>query len=167
MRNVLFNSVLISSLIASSAALAGAGANIHACVNMKHSPASPIKFYFQTGDRRDRCMNNIGKGASLTVTKSGVSCVNVGYVESKSSGFDCAFDESIWNLGYYTNGAVFSGGIGARISQSYLKHNHIKLFDGVENTYVCDVPGLCGSRSATWGGGTTGHLYIIFQPQPR
>ncbi len=165
MRNVLFNSVLISSLIASSAALAGAGANIYACVYMKHSPASPMKFHFQAGDKRDFCMLDIGKHASLTVTKSGVSCVSVGYVESKSSGSDCAFDRSLWNLGYYTHPFVYSGATRTRWSYSFVGDNYMRLFDMSPNTSVCKSPRLCKSTTVFWS--STGHLYIIFQPQPR
>ncbi len=167
MHKVYFGLTLFLGLIASSVAFAGAGANINACVYLAVAPAEPITFKFKAGGSVDHCMNATGEDSSITVSKAGVSCISVGYVEAKASstgGDICETDTSTWILSYSSSSGGYSGSTQAHMSHPFLSSNHISLSDSSPKTFVCGSSNLCDSTKQIWDAGTIGPLYIIFQP---
>jgi hypothetical protein len=167
MTRVLKYIVIGASLILSTSAKAGAGANINACVYLATDPATPIKFTFKAGGSADHCMNAPGQDVAFSVSKAGVTCGSVGYVEEKgsSSGGDiCATDTSTWVLSYSTDQGGYSGSVQAHMSHPLFHSNHISIDNESKGTYICSTANLCNSTSLEWDSGTQGPLYMIFQP---
>ncbi len=105
----LFAAAVVAALaFAPSAALAGAGANVKVCVNLKNPPIMPFIIIRvmpggTTNGHSTHCMNNAGNAANIMVNGAGVHCADMGYVEAKasSSGGDlCATDTSYWTVSY-------------------------------------------------------------------
>jgi len=157
----------VSLLLGGTSAMAGAGANMYACVYLAVTPAQSIVFNFKAGGSADHCMNDIGHDTTVTASSAGVSCSDVGYVEEKgsSSGGDtCATDTSTWILSYSATTGGYSGSTQAHMSHPFLGHNHIELSNQSPDTYVCSTDNLCNSTKQQWDAGTTGPMYIIFEP---
>ncbi|MEA5163388.1 hypothetical protein [Cereibacter johrii] len=156
-----------SMVMTGTAALAGAGANMNACVYLAVPPAQPITFSFTAGGSADHCMNDIGQDASVVASQAGVSCVSVGYVEEKGSstgGDTCATDTSTWILSYSSSAGGYSGSVQAHMSHPIFSSNHIEIDNASPDTYICSTGHLCNSTKLTWDSGTQGPLYMIFEP---
>ena len=80
---------------------------MNACVNYQEKPSKNFTVTFDPNNSQNHCMYHIGSQATTDVTVSGLSCASIGYVEAKvstSGGDYCSTDESIWNIGYSTQG---------------------------------------------------------------
>ncbi|KAF3161588.1 hypothetical protein TWF225_002715 [Orbilia oligospora] len=149
--------------------LAGAGAQVHACVHLSNSVKDPFIVNFDPNGA-NQCMNEVGNYKSVTVSSSGITCANIGYVEAKfsSSGGDlCATDPSYWNIGYSTEKLKIpkSGNIKSRWRKQWASPvNEITVKEGPPGNMVCGSEPLCYSQMFTWDEGTAPNVYFIFQP---
>lgn len=129
------------------------GANVQACYYTLDKPFRPFTVFFRAGDSADRCLNNVGQNARMTVSQAGVSCTSVGYVEGKDgdSGFDnCVVNPSIWTLSYKTDTTRESGNTTTRWVSHWLSDNEMTLETYSRGTVVCDSSTLCKSNYFHW-----------------
>lgn len=148
-------------------AMAGAGANVNACIYLPTAPIAPLKANVTTGGSGTHCMNDKGNNTTITVTQAGLTCSAVGYVEAKASstkGDTCATDTSTWPVAYNISGTAYSGATQSDWSGAGTR-NSITLQNPSRGTSVCNSQNLCSGTSATWDHGTQGPVYVIFQPQ--
>ncbi|HEX3553888.1 MAG TPA: hypothetical protein VIA62_11735 [Thermoanaerobaculia bacterium] len=164
------NKILLSVLVAMIPAVAhaGPGAVIYGCVYVPTAQSSALTVNFTT--LGNHCMNSIGSNASMSVSAAGVTCVSVGYVEAQASttwGNTCGSDDSLWTLSYNVPNTGFSGSALTDWPKNFLGigHNSLSLQNQSPNTMICGSQSLCTSTSITWDAGSSGPLYIIFQPQ--
>ena len=135
------------------------GAYIQACVTFQSKPSKPFQVNFDPFSSENKCMNDVGSAANLTVTSSELTCTFIGYVESKasSSGGDfCASTESLWYLSYGTLG-LDSEKSGTAISQwsySWINPDVIQLQSYPLGTQICGEYSLCGDATFSWPSGT-------------
>ena len=97
-------------------------------------------------------MNSLGHGGIMSVTKPGLTCACIGYVEAQESGW-CFFKQSYWSLDYstqnYTNGAMssrwsntqefFQGGHGDKI-------NYLQVQLASKGTLACNKEEICAEQ---------------------
>ncbi|KAH0435462.1 hypothetical protein CcaCcLH18_04854 [Colletotrichum camelliae] len=148
-------------------ALAGSGAVVHVCVYFATKPMQPLTVQWDTCGSNTHCMYCSGKTATTTVTEAGVTCTNIGKVESKSSssgGDTCNTDRSFWELSY--RAGAYSGSAKSQWVGGGIWHNYIYL---VEKSYspgtgVCGTEALCPSTQSDWDAGTAPDEYFIFRP---
>ncbi|KAF3283140.1 hypothetical protein TWF970_001125 [Orbilia oligospora] len=151
-------------------ALAGAGAQVHACVHLSNSVKDPFIVNFDPNNGANQCMNEVGNYKSVTVSSAGITCAEIGYVEAKfstSGGNLCATDPSYWNIGYSTEKLKIpkSGNIKSRWRKQWGSPvNEITLKEGPPGDMVCGSEPLCYSQIFTWDEGTAPNVYFIFQP---
>ena len=99
----------------------------------------------------------------MTVTESGLTCYDIGKVESKSSssgGDACATDKSHWELSY--NAGVYSGSCVSTWSGGGTRHNYIDLEAGrySPGTSVCGSQAACPDTKTDWDAGTAPNIYV-------
>ncbi|KAF4433164.1 hypothetical protein F53441_13765 [Fusarium austroafricanum] len=159
----------VATTFLANGALAGAGAIVKACVYFSAKPQ--INVQWNTCGSASHCMycKNL-PNLSMPVTSAGLTCVNLGKVESKasSSGGDvCATDESHWQLSY--NGGVYSGSASTRWRGGGTRHNSIELDDKKYSpgTAVCGSEAACVDPSTDWDAGTTPDIYFVFRPEQK
>lgn len=148
-------------------AMAGAGANVNACIYLPTAPMAPLKATVTAGGSGTHCMNDKGNSTTINVTQAGLTCGSVGYVEAKASstkGDTCATDTSTWPVAYTIGGTAYSGATQSDWSGAGTR-NSITLQNQTRGTAVCNSQNLCSGTSATWDHGTQGPVYVIFQPQ--
>ena len=148
-------------------AMAGAGANVYACIYLPTAPIKPLVASVTAGGSGTHCMNESGNNTTINVTQAGLNCSSVGYVEAKASstkGDTCATDTSTGPLGYSSTGTSYSGSTQSQWSGAGTT-NSVNLNNPSPGTSVCNSQNLCAGQSATWNKGTQGPLYFIFQPQ--
>ncbi|KAF3172784.1 hypothetical protein TWF788_009373 [Orbilia oligospora] len=161
---------LITFLSHLGVTLAGAGAQVHACVHLSNSVKDPFTVNFDPNNGANQCMNQVGNYQSVTVSSSGITCAYIGYVEAKfsSSGGDlCATDPSYWNIGYSTEKLRIpkSGNIKSRWRKQWASPvNEIAIKQGPPGNMVCGSQPLCYSQMFTWDEGTVPNVYFVFQP---
>lgn len=150
---------------------AGAGARVLACIYLAVAPIATETVTFTAGGSDTHCMNDTGNNTTFSLTAAGVTCGSVGYVESKSSssgGDTCATDQSIWSLSYSISAANGPTGSTGSVKTEWwhpdLGDNHIAFLTQSTGTVVCGAQNLCTSTELEWDGGTTGPIYIIFNP---
>lgn len=118
---------------------------------------------FTAGGSSDQCMNSKGVSSSMVVTKAGVNCADVSYVEGKDSttGLDnCAIKDSVWTLSYSTNSTGDSGSTQSVWQSGWLTNNKVTLQAYTKGTNVCSSKALCSQNIIRWSPGTTGPLYV-------
>lgn len=151
-------------------AFAGAGTKIQACIYLPSPPSMPWTASFTAGGSGTHCMNSNGNNTSFQVTHAGITCGDVGYIEEKGSsshGDTCATDTSHWVLAY--NGTdtgqtiAYSGSTSVEL-ESDLTHNHASLSNTTAGTNLCTTSNLCTSTGQNWNHGSSGPLYVVFQP---
>lgn len=168
--------LFVLTVLIPTVAHAGPGAIIYGCTYFGAAPPSPLTVNFMVGFSSVHCMNSTGSDASMTVSSAGITCVSVGYVESKSSTTifqdTCGSDDSVWTLAYSVPNTAFSGSATTDWPKKILGvgSNSLELEDQFPGTMVCggDSNGntsLCNATSITWDSGSQGPVYIIFQPQ--
>lgn len=123
---------------------------------MGNKPSEAFKVDFKVGSSADNCMNPIGNDASITIASTEVICASLGYV-----GESCTFEQSIWSLAY--NGSAYSGSTKSNWSGGFW-NNDIWLKDQVAGTFVCASQHECPNTHLQWNEGTTGPLYVKFEP---
>lgn len=154
-----------------TAAFAGAGANITACIYMPAKPTTAWKASFIAGGNGTHCMSSNGSNATVQVQNQGLNCGSVGYVEEKgsSSGGDtCSTDTSHWVLSYTstdTNGAqlAYTGSTSVEMERD-MTHNHAGISNQTTGTQICTSQALCTSTGQDWDHGSQGPLFIVYQP---
>ncbi|KAI1425514.1 hypothetical protein F5Y12DRAFT_795852 [Xylaria sp. FL1777] len=157
------SSLLLAAALMSSAQ-AGSGAHVNACVYYPTDPPPGESFVvkFKAGASTDHCMNYNGHNAEAIVTRKGLTCASLGYVELKNSSWPpgnfCASDKSWWATSYQIEATGESGSTNTR----WIQGGEIKLKDASDGTHVCSSAALCNADSQTWGG--TGELFIIYRP---
>jgi hypothetical protein len=142
---------------------AGADANVYGCIYIAKTPPQKIGVNFFPGGSTSRCMYETGTNAYLDVVNSGITCVSVGFVSSKSSssgGDLCATTPSRWRLGYDA-GAGFTGSTFTDWSAPIFGQDTVKLIEPYSpGTQLCRRPEQCGVTYQSFGG--TPDLYVIF-----
>jgi len=138
------------------------GAQVYGCIFMRYSPAQPFVAKFIHGGQKIHCMIHGGYDNSVRVTRSGVTCADIQYVESKasSSGGDlCATDTSYWGLSYSTSGSepVYSGDMISRW-QTGNSADFVGTFS--KGTRFCKNQTYCEYTWVDWPSGTQGPLYV-------
>jgi hypothetical protein len=159
---------LLSIVLLPKLAFAGAGTNVYGCVYLNQVD-TPMNFTFIP--EGSQCMNQIGSSQTLTVTKPGVSCVSIGYIEQKDTDTgndDCnALNAGIWKLSCSGGDGNFSGTVETVLYYHLgIGENHMDMNtdDSSPNINLCTQPAKCVGKSASWPRGTQGKKYIIFQP---
>jgi hypothetical protein len=150
-------SLLIAAMccLGGANAWAGKSANVNACVNLLVKPQSTITFSFSPV--ATNCMNHSGNSADMEVSKAGVSCTSIGYVEAKGSG-GCAFESSRWNLSYSVSDHSWSGSAHTK----WATGTGIVLESYPPKTSVNTSPTVSSATKMNWSG--DGPIYIIFTP---
>ncbi|KAI1165328.1 hypothetical protein F5B18DRAFT_611574 [Nemania serpens] len=148
---------------------AGPGAGVYACINLISDPTSSYTVTFNPASGANRCMTPVGNTVTVDVTRGGLTCASLGYVEAKSSssgGDTCATDESIWNIAYNENGKPnpSSGSIRTRWRRSGLTSNEISFKESVPGAAVCGSQAVCAATVFNWRVGSQGPVYFIFTP---
>ncbi|KAI0428654.1 hypothetical protein F5Y09DRAFT_312432 [Xylaria sp. FL1042] len=161
----LSSSSLLFSAALLSTAYAGSGAHVNACVYYPTDPPPGESFVvrFKAGSSSsDHCMNYRGHDAEAVVSRKGLTCASLGYVELKNSSWPpgnfCASDKSWWATSYSIDATGESGSTNSRWEQG----GTITLKDPSDGTKVCSSAALCNAESQSWDG--TGELYIIYRP---
>ncbi|KAH7025101.1 uncharacterized protein B0I36DRAFT_366996 [Microdochium trichocladiopsis] len=144
----------------SGLAQAGPGAIIYACINLPTPPSQNFTVNFKAGAGTDRCLNNNGTDASVVVSRQGITCASVGYVEAKTSSWGdwCASASRFWSLSWETEDQTRSGST----NTEWFRRKDIELVGYTPGTYICGRPASCTQRTITWD--NQGPLYIIFNP---
>lgn len=132
------------------------GANVYGCIKMGSRPSEAFKVDFKVGSSADNCMDPIGNNAFITVDSAEVICASLGYVQES-----CTFQKSVWSLAY--NGSAYSGSTQS-VWSGGTWNNDIYLQNDVPGTFVCPSQYECRSRYLKWNEGTTGPLYVSFEP---
>jgi hypothetical protein len=136
------------------------GTNMQACYYTATTPITPILVSFTVAEVQ--CMDDIGNDASLVVTSSGVSCVDVGYVEGKgydTGGDNCVVNDSVWSLAYNTNGTGESGSTQAVLTYHVFTSDTYTLQNQVAGTDACGQAALCNATTYSWASGV-GNGYV-------
>ncbi|KAL7948256.1 hypothetical protein V8C42DRAFT_313937 [Trichoderma barbatum] len=163
-------SLAIATALLINGVFAGAGASVKACIWFSTKPHTAIQFYWNTCGTSSHCMycKDLGN-PSMWVSEAGLTCVDLGKVESKSSTTPfvdtCATDQSHWELSY--NSATYSGSVSSRWMGGGAKHNYI-TFDKDKyspGTTICGSKSACVGTDIDWDRGNAPDLYYVFRPQ--
>ncbi|PTB67800.1 hypothetical protein BBK36DRAFT_1167104 [Trichoderma citrinoviride] len=165
-------SLALATALLINGVLAGAGAQVKACVWFTTKPHSPVQFNWNTCGSSSHCMYCSGlPKPTMTVSEAGMTCVDLGKVESKSSNtmfFDfCSTDESHWELSYNSPSSSYSGSVSSRWRGGGLRHNYIE-FDKDKysaGTSVCGTKSACVDTQTNWDSGSEPDIYFVFRPQ--
>lgn len=152
--------------------MAGAGANVSACVNVTNAKQA-MTVNITVGGQGKHCMSQVGNNATITVPAggNGLYCASVGYVEEKgtSSGGDfCATEKSKWPVSYSIGTLPPQASVVVTMeADSNFNKATIITFPQVGNAGICafpagQSPNLCYNTSTTWAKGTQGPLALIF-----
>ncbi|EGR45998.1 uncharacterized protein TRIREDRAFT_110457 [Trichoderma reesei QM6a] len=165
-------SLALATALVINGVLAGAGAQVKACIWFTTKPHSPISFSWNTCGSGSHCMycDKLPK-PTMTVSEAGLTCVDLGKVESKSSSTFfvdfCATDESHWELSYNSPSSSYSGSVSSRWRGGGAKHNYIE-FDKDKfspGTSVCGTKSACVNTQIDWDSGSAPDIYYVFRPQ--
>jgi len=169
MKNKSISYAVIGAFVSllSSVVHAGPGANVQACIYLQVDEMDPLHVAFKSGGSGDICMNSHGKDAQLTVSKAGLTCTSVGYVEGQVTGSGCMLTkDSIWNLSYSVNGKPYNGSIKSTWwYNADLGYNKVEVMSASGGTTICAAPALCPAPNSDSGPlkwKNQGPLYFIF-----
>ncbi len=152
--------LLVVALVCSlgpGVAHAGKGANVYGCVYLKVKPPSSVTINFTPV--ATNCMQDDAKGNPQTMqaSEAGLTCVLIGYIEAKGSGW-CAFQDSTWSLGYSSPNNSWSGS-----TQSTFKTGSgITLSNYSAGTSVSTTKAAGTATGTDWN--DQGPIYIVFTP---
>jgi hypothetical protein len=136
---------------------AGKGANVYGCVYVKVKPPSPVTINFTPV--ATNCMQDDAKGNPQTTQArdAGITCILIGYIEAKGSGW-CAFQDSTWSLSYSSPNSSWSGS-----TQSTFKTGTgIALSNYSAGTSVNTAAATGTATQTDWD--NQGPIYIVFTP---
>ncbi|KAL6860944.1 hypothetical protein J3F83DRAFT_717249 [Trichoderma novae-zelandiae] len=165
-------SLALATALLLNGVLAGAGAQVKACVWFSTKPFSPIQIAWNTCGSASHCMycKDLPR-PTMTVSEAGLTCVDLGKVESKSSSSffvdTCATDESHWELSYHSPPSSYSGSVTSRWRGGGKRHNSIE-FDKNKvsaGTSVCGTRSACVGTETDWDSGSSPDVYFVFRPQ--
>ncbi|RGP80741.1 hypothetical protein FLONG3_1081 [Fusarium longipes] len=106
----------------------------------------------------------------MAVSDSGLTCEDIGKVESKASSFGgngCS-NGGHWELSYR---GVYSGTASSRWTSRWTgdstKHNRITLLDNYcsPGTNICGSKAACSGTEVDWDAKTTPDIYFVFRPE--
>jgi hypothetical protein len=152
--------------------MAGAGANVSACVNVTNAKQA-MTVNIAVGGPGKHCMSQSGNNAAIPVPAggNGLYCASVGYVEEKgtSSGGDfCATEKSKWPVSYSIGASpAQTSAVVSMEADSAFNKATIITFPQVGSAAICTFPAggspnLCFNTSTNWAKGTQGPLALIF-----
>ncbi|KAI0907311.1 hypothetical protein F4824DRAFT_161387 [Ustulina deusta] len=164
MQFTLRSSALLLAAALLSCVEAGTGASVNACVYYPTDPPPGESFVvkFKAGASSDHCMNRRGDDAEVLVSRKGLTCASLGYVELKNSSWPpgnfCASDKSWWATSY----SIVATGESGATNTRWVQGGEIHLKDASPGTSVCSYAALCSATQQSWDG--TGELWIIYRP---
>ncbi len=136
------------------------GASVNACVYYPTDPPPGESFVvkFKAGASSDHCMNRRGDDAEVLVSRKGLTCASLGYVELKNSSWPpgnfCASDKSWWATSY----SIVATGESGATNTRWVQGGEIHLKDASPGTSVCSYAALCSATQQSWDG--TGELWV-------
>lgn len=139
-------------------------AHVYGCVSYAEDPTNPVEVEFKTGIGGTQCMDNSGQSGNFTVTKGGVTCYFIGYVENKpyDTGLDnCVVRPSYWAVSYNTSMSQ-SGSTKSWWTANYHGRDYcyMELEESVAGTNICGSAALCPSTNYDWSYGTTPTFWV-------
>jgi len=160
--------VVLLAAIGGTAASDGAAAFVRACLYLPSVPQKPVSFGFVAGGPDDQCMLIPGSDGKAVADKKGLTCVDIGRVQSKSisSGGDlCLTADSIWNLSYSAdNVRTGKGSTKSLWSNPLFGDNSVHLEDRSPGTVLCGSKNLCSGTELKWSGFGIPEIFFIFRP---
>lgn len=105
-----------------------------------------------------------GSSGSVNVTAAGITCVSLGYIESKASSSDgdlCATDNSIWSVSYT------GGGFSQALRTQWSVGNEAQITSNSPQASLCDQQALCTDNYVSWAKDSQGPLYVSSRLIPR
>jgi hypothetical protein len=137
-------------------------ATVFACVWHNTEPANPYTVKWDTDGSGTKCMKRVGTGGDMEVKESGLTCKNLGKVEVDASGM-CYFKESIWEMGYTTTGATYSGSLKSKWTTGPA-NSDITIKESAAGTSVCGTESKCTGTYIEWSNGKSAVLYVRIMP---
>lgn len=160
--------VILLAAMGSTVAADGAAAYVKACIFLPDAPQVPVSFRFVAGGPDDQCMNVTGSDAKAVADKNGLTCVDIGRVQSKSisSGGDfCLTADSIWTLTYSADNVRNpKGSTRSQWSNPLFGDNSVKLEDQSPGTVLCGSKEFCSKTEVEWSGSRIPEIFVIFEP---
>lgn len=101
-----------------------------------------------------------GRDVSMKVSKAGLTCKSVGFVEGKHHSFgkdSCDSDDSLWSLKYFGGGYAGSTMTTWRAGQY---HNTVMISEESDGTNIVERPELYLSVYQEWDAGTNNPLRV-------
>ena len=169
--------LLITTLITlsfPSICLAGKATTVHACINLAEKPLAPMEFEFTSDE--GYCMFTGAHQMTLRVDSAGLTCGELGYVESSNNIFFCNYTNSKWTLSYQafhiqeTNDEVnriqtsIQGSVDTKWNQTFIRENSggIELLNH-EGISVSTTKTANGKTETNWN--NEDPIYITFTPK--
>lgn len=145
-----------------------ATADVRACLYLPSAPEKPVSFKFVAGGPDDQCLRAKGKNAKGVAETEGLTCVDVGTVQTKSnsSGGDfCLTADSIWTLAYSADNVNHQGGMTkSQWSNPLFGDNSMELEDQAPGTVVCGSESMCTQTEWKWRKRLVPEIFVIFKP---